>query len=100
MANACPDPIDQQWTSSVRPPLLLVAAALFYAGNHASVRAHTVSLQTTTAVFTSSKKYYANKRFSVTSNLRYMHGVLNVDEIKKLIVQLSYTLRDERFEPN
>jgi hypothetical protein len=35
-------------------------------------------------VFTSSKKkkYCANKRFSVTSNLRYMHGVLNVDEIK------------------
>jgi hypothetical protein len=29
-----------------------------------------------------------------------MYGVLNVDEIKKLIVQLGYTLRDERFEPN
>jgi hypothetical protein len=29
-----------------------------------------------------------------------MHGVLNVDEIKKLIVQLGYTLRDECFEPN
>jgi hypothetical protein len=28
------------------------------------------------------KKYYAKKRFSVTSNLRYMHEVLNVDEIK------------------
>jgi hypothetical protein len=28
------------------------------------------------------KKYYVKKRFSVTSNLRYMHGVLNVDEIK------------------
>jgi hypothetical protein len=28
------------------------------------------------------KKYCANKRFSVTLNLRYMHGVLNVDEIK------------------
>jgi hypothetical protein len=28
------------------------------------------------------KKYCANKRFPVTSNLRYMHGVLNVDEIK------------------
>jgi hypothetical protein len=28
------------------------------------------------------KKYCANKRFSITSNLRYMHGVLNVDEIK------------------
>jgi hypothetical protein len=27
------------------------------------------------------KKHYA-KKFSVTSNLRYMHGVLNVDEIK------------------
>jgi hypothetical protein len=37
-----------------------------------------------TAVFTSlkKKKYCANKRFLVTSNLRYMHGVLNVDEIK------------------
>jgi hypothetical protein len=34
------------------------------------------------AVFSSSKKYYAKKRFPVTSNLRYMHGVLNVDEIK------------------
>jgi hypothetical protein len=46
------------------------------------------------------KKYCANKRFPVTSNLRYMHVILNVDEIKKLIVQLGYTLRDERFEPN
>jgi hypothetical protein len=34
------------------------------------------------AVFSSLKKYYAEKRFSVTSNLRYMHGVLNIDEIK------------------
>jgi hypothetical protein len=33
------------------------------------------------AVF-SLKKHYAEKRFSVTSNLRYMYGVLNVDEIK------------------
>jgi len=29
-----------------------------------------------------------------------MHGVRNVDEIKKLIAQLGCTLRDERFEPN
>jgi hypothetical protein len=28
------------------------------------------------------KKYYTKKRFSVLSNLRYMHGVLNVDKIK------------------
>jgi hypothetical protein len=37
------------------------------------------------AVFSSSKKkkYYAKKRFPVTLNLRYMHRVLNVDEIKK-----------------
>jgi hypothetical protein len=28
------------------------------------------------------KKHCANKRLSVTSNLRYMHGVLNLDEIK------------------
>jgi hypothetical protein len=28
------------------------------------------------------KKHCINKRFPVTSNLRYMHGVLNVDEIK------------------
>jgi hypothetical protein len=28
------------------------------------------------------KIHCANKRFPVTSNLRYMHGVLNVDEIK------------------
>jgi hypothetical protein len=28
------------------------------------------------------KKYCAEKRFLVTSNLRYMYGVLNVDEIK------------------
>ena len=26
--------------------------------------------------------HYAKRRFSVISNLRYMHGVLNVDEIK------------------
>jgi hypothetical protein len=28
------------------------------------------------------KKHCAEKRFPVTSNLRYMHGVLNIDEIK------------------
>ena len=26
--------------------------------------------------------HYVKRRFPVTSNLRYMHGVLNVDEIK------------------
>ena len=31
--------------------------------------------------------------------LRYVHGVLNVDE-KKLIAQFGGKLRDERFEPN
>jgi hypothetical protein len=36
----------------------------------------------TMAVFSSKKKYCAKKRFLVTSNLRYMHGVLNIDEIK------------------
>ena len=44
--------------------------------------------------------HYEKKRFPVTSNLRYMHGVLNVDKIKKLIAQFGCTLRDERFEPN
>jgi hypothetical protein len=35
------------------------------------------------AVFSSSKKNtMPKKKFSLTSNLRYMHGVLNVDEIK------------------
>jgi hypothetical protein len=35
------------------------------------------------AVFSSKKKKHcAEKRFPVTSNLRYMHGVLNIDEIK------------------
>jgi hypothetical protein len=29
-----------------------------------------------------------------------MHGVLNVGEIKKLIAQFAWKLRDERFEPN
>ena len=29
-----------------------------------------------------------------------MDKVLNIDEIKKLIAQFSYTLRDERFESN
>jgi hypothetical protein len=29
-----------------------------------------------------------------------MHEVLNVDEIKKLITQFYYTLRDEHFESN
>jgi hypothetical protein len=46
------------------------------------------------------KKILCKQKISVTSNLRYMYGVLNVDEIKKLIIQLGYTLRDERFEPN
>jgi hypothetical protein len=40
------------------------------------------------------------KKFLVTSNLQYMHEALNVDKIKKLIIQLDCTLRDERFEPN
>ena len=31
--------------------------------------------------------------------LRYVHGVLNVDE-KKLITQFGWKLRDEHFEPN
>jgi hypothetical protein len=31
---------------------------------------------------TPEKMHYAKRRFPVTSNLRYMHGVLNVDEIK------------------
>jgi hypothetical protein len=34
------------------------------------------------AVFSSSKKSTMQKKFPVISNLRYMHGVLNVDEIK------------------
>jgi hypothetical protein len=29
-----------------------------------------------------------------------MYGVLNVDEIKKLIAQFTWKLQDERFEPN
>jgi hypothetical protein len=33
-------------------------------------------------VYFHTKKHCAEKRFPVTSNLRYMHGVLNVDEIK------------------
>jgi hypothetical protein len=28
------------------------------------------------------KRHYRKRRFPVISNLRYMHGVLNVDEIK------------------
>jgi hypothetical protein len=35
------------------------------------------------AVFTSLKKVLCKQKIPVTSNLRYMHGVLNVDEIKK-----------------
>ena len=31
--------------------------------------------------------------------LRYVYGVLNIDE-KKLIAQLGWKLRDERFKPN
>ena len=37
------------------------------------------------AMFSSPKSkfwHYVKRRFFVTSNLRYMHGVLNVDEIK------------------
>jgi hypothetical protein len=33
-------------------------------------------------VFSSSKNALCKKKFPVTSNLRYMHEVLNVDEIK------------------
>ena len=32
--------------------------------------------------------HYANRRFPVTLNLRYMHGVLNVDEIKNQLHSL------------
>jgi hypothetical protein len=32
--------------------------------------------------FLKKKKVLCEKRFLATSNLRYMHGVLNVDEIK------------------
>jgi hypothetical protein len=46
------------------------------------------------------KFHYAKRRILVTSKYRHMHGVLNVDEIKKLIAQFSCTLRDESFEPN
>jgi hypothetical protein len=46
------------------------------------------------------KSALCKKRFPVTSNLRYMYGVLNVDKIKKLIAQFGCTLRDERFKPN
>ena len=44
--------------------------------------------------------HYAKRRFPVTSNLQYIHRVLNVDEIKKIIAQFGCTLRYERFEPN
>jgi hypothetical protein len=36
----------------------------------------------TGCVYFLKKKYCTNKRFPVISNLRYIHGVLNVDEIK------------------
>jgi hypothetical protein len=36
----------------------------------------------TQAVFSSIEKYTIQKKFSVTSNLRYMHEVLNADKIK------------------
>jgi hypothetical protein len=38
--------------------------------------------KTVKAVFSSTKNVLFQKKFSVTSNLRYMHGVLDVDEIK------------------
>jgi hypothetical protein len=44
-----------------------------------------VFAQVRRAVFSSLKKkkyVLCEKRFSITSNLRYMHGILNVDEIK------------------
>jgi hypothetical protein len=31
---------------------------------------------------------------------RHIYGVLNLDEIKKLIAQFCCTLRDEYFKPN
>jgi hypothetical protein len=46
------------------------------------------------------KKIHYTKKIHVTSNLRYMHEVLNIDEIKKLIIQFGCPLRDERFKPN
>jgi hypothetical protein len=46
------------------------------------------------------KFHYAKKRFPITSKCRHMHGVLNIDEIKKLITQFCCTLRDEHFKPN
>jgi hypothetical protein len=34
-----------------------------------------------------SKFYYEKKRFLIISKYRYMHRVLNIDEIIKLIIQ-------------
>jgi hypothetical protein len=47
-----------------------------------------------------SKFHYAKRRFFITLKYQHIYGVLNVDEIKKLITQFCYTLRDEHFEPN
>ena len=49
------------------------------------LRQNLVIKKTTRPLFSSSNSqlwHYAKRRFSVTSNLRYMHGVLNVDKIK------------------
>ena len=45
---------------------------------------HTVPCGKDKGVFSSHQnpRHYVKKKFFVTSNLRYMHGVLNVDEIK------------------
>jgi hypothetical protein len=46
------------------------------------------------------KFHYAKRKFVITSKYQHMHRVLNIDEIKKLIIQFCCTLRDEHFEPN
>jgi hypothetical protein len=46
------------------------------------------------------KNALCKKKISVILNLRYIRGVLNIDENQKLIAQFDCTLRDERFEHN
>jgi hypothetical protein len=55
------------------------------------------------AVILHTKALFRSKTFHPKLShriLRYIHGILNIDKIKKLIAQFACKLREERFEPN
>jgi hypothetical protein len=68
------------------------SAAVFTLYSYSKALDYPFRVPTVGSISSPEKCIMQKKRFFVTSNLGYMHGVLNVDEIKKLIVQFGCTL--------